>query len=194
MTLNIQENQMKDLKMSLNYLIRELKKYDKFVYEHCVRVAKYSKAIGVKLGFHKYECEQLYFGALLHDLGKLNISKKILNKPGRLDYNEYNLIKQHTTMGHKILEETRLLEKHPIILNIVLCHHERMDGSGYPLGIKGHSLPIETRIVAIADSYDAMTSNRNYMTNKSKEEALLELKTCKTMYDQEIVQAFEMTL
>lgn len=182
------------LKMSLNYLINDLKKYDKYVYGHCVRVANYSKAIGERLGFHPYECEQLHLGALLHDLGKLRIPKNVLNKPGRLDYEEYNLIKTHALMGFEMLLETGLLEEYPIILNIVQSHHERMDGTGYPYGLKKESLSLETRIVAITDSYDAMTSNRNYMTNMTKEEALIELKGCRTMYDQEIVEVFEMTL
>lgn len=186
----IKNKELHELRISLSYLLKELKEYDNYIYGHCKRVAEYSKSIGKSLGLDSYQCEQIYLGALLHDVGKLEISKDIINKPGRLDYKEYNLIKEHTSIGYSILEETGLLKEFPIILNIVLCHHERLDGTGYPLGVKKIDIPLETRIVGIADSYDAMTSKRSYCVNMTKAEAIDELKRCEKMYDQEVVEVF----
>lgn len=188
------EEKLYDLKKSLEYLIEDLKSYDDYVYGHCERVANYSKMIAEKMGLHSYECEQLHLGALLHDVGKLKISKEILGKPGRLNYDEYCEVKKHSSLGYEVLIDTHLLNDYPIILNIALAHHERLDGTGYPFGLKGNDLPLETRIVAIADSFDAMTSKRNYKTNMTKKEALNELRNCKSMYDQELVQALDLAL
>jgi putative nucleotidyltransferase with HDIG domain len=134
--------------------------YDYYTYSHSVNVCLYAIAIGKKLSLSDSELSELAHGAILHDIGKSKISDKILNKEGPLDEAEFETMKTHTTVGEAILE--KLGEKSKIKLDSVLSHHEKMDGSGYPQGLKGEEIPYYAQIIAVADVFDALTTKRSY--------------------------------
>lgn len=126
---------------------------------HSIRVSAYSVLIGKKLNLSENDLEILKVGGLFHDVGKIGVPDSILFKKSKLTDEEYSEIKKHTLIGVKILSNSKMYQE---ILPIVKCHHERFDGKGYPLGLSGDDIPYLSRIVAIADSYDAMTSKRSY--------------------------------
>jgi len=132
---------------------------DKYTQGHSQRVANYSKQLAKMIGLTKDEQRELYFAALLHDVGKIGINDEIINKEGRLTAEEYAEIKKHPRIGSDILEKITLL---PALRYGALCHHERYDGKGYPNGMKGDDIPLTARIISVADAYDAMTSKRSY--------------------------------
>lgn len=134
--------------------------YDYYTYSHCVNVCLYSIAIGKKLKLEGKEIEDLAHAAMLHDIGKAHISPQILNKEGALSSEEFEIIKTHTTEGVVILES--LKEKNQNILDSVVGHHEKMDGSGYPYGLDRHKIPYFAQIIAVADIFDALTTKRSY--------------------------------
>ena len=132
---------------------------DKYTHGHSARVAGYSKMIAKMVGKDEKECDEIYFAALLHDIGKIGISDDIINKKGKLTEEEYEAIKQHTVIGKQIL--TSIVE-FPYLSIGAHHHHERYDGKGYPDKLKGSDIPELARIIAVADAYDAMTSKRSY--------------------------------
>lgn len=132
---------------------------DAYTNGHSSRVADYSVMIGKHLGWSEKQLEKLYRAALLHDIGKIGVPDKILNKEEKLDEKEYATIKSHTVIGSDILETIETLELARIVANY---HHERYDGRGYPIGLKGEEIPLEARIVGVADAFDAMNSKRIY--------------------------------
>lgn len=132
---------------------------DKYTNQHSIRVAAYARAIAKKLGWDNEQIDQLNMIALLHDIGKIGIKDAILNKPDKLTDEEYEIMKQHTTIGAKILKELTIL---PNVSYGAKYHHERYDGKGYPNGLAGEDIPIEARIICIADAYDTMNSDRAY--------------------------------
>ncbi|MBO4636278.1 MAG: HD domain-containing protein [Clostridiales bacterium] len=132
---------------------------DKYTKGHSSRVAEYSRKIARTAGKDDRECEEIYYAALLHDVGKIGISNSILNKEGRLTDLEYERVKQHPEIGSQILSR---ISESPYLSIGALHHHERYDGKGYPKGLKGEDIPEIARIIAVADAYDAMTSNRSY--------------------------------
>ena len=132
---------------------------DEYTRGHSVRVAKYSKMIAQKMGLPAEECENVYYMGLLHDIGKIGVPNEIINKPARLTDDEYGVIKKHPMTGFDILAE---IKTRPDLATGARWHHERYDGTGYPDHKKGGEIPLPARIIAVADSYDAMTSNRSY--------------------------------
>ena len=132
---------------------------DKYTRGHSARVAQYSKKIAKEAGFNDKECDEIYFAALLHDIGKIGIRYEIINKPGRLTDEEFEQIKSHADLGNKILSS---IKQAPFLAVGAHYHHERYDGKGYPDGLKGEEIPEIARIIAVADAYDAMTSLRSY--------------------------------
>ncbi len=136
---------------------------------HCERVAHYSLIIAEELGLSEDIMESLKFGAWLHDCGKLGISEKILNKKGTLTHMEFDMVKKHPKWGADAAAQADLSQE---IVNIIHYHHERYDGSGYPAGIQGDGIPVESRIVTVADVYDALTSNRSYRKKYSMDKAI----------------------
>ena len=132
---------------------------DKYTHGHSARVAGYSKMIARMVGKSEKDCDEIYFAALLHDIGKIGISDEIINKKGKLTEDEYEAIKQHTVIGKQIL--TSIVE-FPYLSIGAHHHHERFDGRGYPDKLKGSDIPELARIIAVADAYDAMTSKRSY--------------------------------
>ncbi len=144
---------------SFRALARAIDAKDKYTQGHSLRVAYYSSQIAKRLGKSKNEQNDIYKAALLHDIGKIRIPDEIINKPGALTDEEYDCIKLHTVAGYNILKD---ISEDPTPALCAKWHHERYDGRGYPSGIKGEEIPEYARIIAVADSYDAMASNRSY--------------------------------
>ena len=139
---------------------------------HCKRVAMYSVWLAESLGIALEIKRRIRFGAWLHDCGKIGVPESVLNYPGNLGPPELETMKNHPKWGAEVV---RLANMAPEIVNIVLCHHEKYDGTGYPHRLRGEAIPLEARIVAISDIYDAMTSDRPYQRKVGREAALFEL-------------------
>ena len=146
---------------------------DEYTKGHSVRVAIYSRMIAERMGLDDYEQERIYYIGLLHDIGKVGIPVSILTKPGRLSDEEFEIIKRHPYMGSQIMKDFSSI---PGVQNGIRYHHERYDGKGYNEGLKGEEIPLEGRIICIADSYDAMSSKRCYRNALSYDFILEELK------------------
>ena len=146
---------------------------DPYTAGHQRRVAKLAVAIAKKLGLSEEKIDLIRMGSLIHDIGKIYIPASILTKPSRLGDLEFAMMKSHPTVGYKILNKVDFI---PIIVDIVYQHHERIDGSGYPLGISGDKIFLESRIVAVADTVEAMASNRPYRPARGTTVALEEIK------------------
>ena len=156
--------------------------------QHSRRVSDYCFAIGTQLGLSLEHRIQLGKIGLLHDIGKISIPNTILDKPGSLLPMEWEEIHQHPVNGHRFLSAVVGMEE---VAETVLAHHERYDGDGYPNGLRGQQIPLNARIVAVADAYDAMVSARPYRNCLSHEEAIAELKRGRrTQFDPVIVEAF----
>lgn len=158
----IEKNKKQTEKMSLQMmqtLSTTIEAKDEYTRGHSYRVAEYSALIAEELGWTPEEVQNLKHSAYLHDIGKIGIPDSILNKPSRLTDEEYSLIKRHTVIGAEILKDVTLI---PNVIAVTRSHHERYDGKGYPDGLSGEKIPIHARIVAMADSYDAMNSRRIY--------------------------------
>ncbi len=161
---------------------------DPYVHGHSGRVAKFSVAIAEALNYSQDTKETIRRAALLHDMGKLVISDDILLKPEKLSPEEWEVIRQHPLKAVDILEPLRFLH---LEKRIILHHHERIDGQGYPKGLKDQAIPLESRIIAIADTFDAMNSARIYREPCSKEYILTELrKVAGTQLDADLVTVF----
>jgi diguanylate cyclase (GGDEF)-like protein/putative nucleotidyltransferase with HDIG domain len=165
---------------------------DPYTTGHSRKVAAYSVVLCRALGFSDAETEEIRFAAILHDVGKVGIPEVILNKAGPLDSSEWQIMKTHASLGAQLLETVPAMEA---VRNIVRFHHEFMDGSGYPDGLSGRSIPPGARIVAIADAYDTITSDRTYKKGRRPEDALKELERCAGLqFDAEFVRAFVRTM
>jgi len=161
---------------------------DKYTQEHSARVAEYSAIIAKELGWNEEKVHQIKQIALLHDIGKISITDNILNKPGKLTDSEYEIMKTHTTEGSKILKDLAIL---PNVNYGAKYHHEHYDGTGYPEHLKGDEIPIEGRIICVADAFDAMNSNRIYRKHLTSEMILDELKkNSGTQFDPELIKLF----
>ncbi len=144
--------------------------------------------LGTKLGLSKPEMESLTYGSLLHDIGKIGVPDAILRKPGRLTQVEWIKMREHPLLGMQILKGIESLEGASLV---VAQHHERWDGKGYPFGLRSNEIDRNARIFAVADSFDAMTSDRVYQTRKPHEAALVELTRCAGhQFDPEVVEVF----
>jgi len=157
----------------INFVIGILDARDPFTFSHSWRVAAISVLLGKKMLFSSPRIAQLHHAAHLHDIGKIGVPDRVLLKKGPLTEEEYGEMKQHSQKGYHILQRFPLLRN---IARIVLCHHERMDGGGYPLGISGEEIPLESRIIGVADAFDAITSDRPYRKGRSLSEAFEEIR------------------
>ncbi len=173
---------------TINTIINTLHEKNPREEQHSKRVSQICQDIGSAIGLSEIEVRRLKLVGLLHDIGKIAIEEHILNKPGKLTKNEWDQIKQHPDIGYRILSSSyEMLE----LAECILAHHERWDGKGYPKGLKGEAIPRVSRIIAIADSYDAMISERPYRNALSEEQALEEiLKGSGTQFDPTIARVF----
>lgn len=158
---------------SVKVLTSAIEAKDPYTRGHSDRVRRISLRTGMKLGFSCANLENLEYGALLHDIGKIGIKDEVLRKPGPLSAEEYKHIQQHPLIGVKIMEQVDFFkEKIPMVRH----HHEHYDGSGYPDGLAGEIIPVEARIISVADAFDALTSERPHRGKLSLADVLLELK------------------
>lgn len=170
-------------------LTDSLEEKDDYTKGHCERVTEYSLAIAKKMGLNKEELLGLEFAGLLHDIGKIGIPNDIINKEGILSNEEYAIIKKHPEIGYDLLKNISFLDTSNRVL---LQHHERMDGKGYPYGLGADDIDKLAKILAVADAYDAMTTVRPYrMDVLSNEQAIAEFKRHKnTQFDEVVVDIF----
>lgn len=171
----------------LRELAVEVESKDGYTADHCDRLQALSYATGQELGLSTSRLRLLDYGAYLHDVGKLSVPLAILQKPSALDPDEWSVVKQHPTFGRELLDKTFMKEAGAIVEQ----HHERLDGSGYPYGLSSSELLVEAAIVAVADTYDAMTTDRPYRRALSQEEAFEEIhKYSGVHYPKDVVKAF----
>jgi diguanylate cyclase (GGDEF)-like protein/PAS domain S-box-containing protein len=173
---------------TIKTIIRTLHEKNKREEQHSHRVSTLCQSMGEALGLPEGEVQELKSVGLLHDIGKIAIDEKILNKPGKLTKDEWEEIMRHPEIGYRILSTVNGMAE---MAEYVLAHHERWDGSGYPKGLIGGELPLQPRIIAIVDAYDAMTSARSYRDALSDEIAITELqKNAGIQFDPELVKLF----
>ena len=156
---------------------------------HMLRVSKYAELLADLMCLDKDKIKRIKKGALLHDLGKILIEESILNKPSGLTLEEFSIMKEHSKLGLKVL---RKKDEDSVVENIILLHHEKWNGTGYPFGLNGRNIPIEARIVSVVDYYDALTSDRVYKSKITHEKALEILKNeSGQSFDPDIISMFE---
>ncbi|KPK00154.1 MAG: hypothetical protein AMK71_08685 [Nitrospira bacterium SG8_35_4] len=182
------ENLKKNCIESAHNILREVEKGLDYINDHANRVSRYAEKITRELHMSEEDVSIVKRAALLHDVGMVGIRTKVLRKKGSLTSREYNLVKKHSNIGVKLMEKTRLFEKE---LPIILYHHERFDGSGYPHKLQGDNIPYGARILAVAEAYDVMISDNFYRKQLSTDDAVVELKECSgTQFDPAIVKTF----
>jgi response regulator RpfG family c-di-GMP phosphodiesterase len=173
---------------SVKVLVEAIDAKDPYTRGHSDRVTRMSLKIAFQFGFAEDRLESLEYGAFLHDIGKIGIKDEVLQKPGALNSEEYQYIQEHPLIGVKIIEGLDFFkDKIPMIRN----HHEHYDGSGYPDGLLGAAIPLEARIIAVPDAFDAMTSARPHRGMMPLQDVLMELEKCKgTQFDPKILEIF----
>jgi putative nucleotidyltransferase with HDIG domain len=169
-------------------LVRTIQAKDQYTAGHSTRVSRYSLMIADKLGMSTKDKHQLYLAAMLHDIGKIGVPDDLLNRPGKLSEEEMERVRSHVQVGASMIE--MLGEMHPIV-PLIRHHHECWDGSGYPDGLRGEQIPLVSRIIAVADMYDAMTSDRPYRKRRSHQFAVDEILAASgTKIDARVADAF----
>ena len=169
-------------------LARTIDMKDKYTNGHSTRVADYTAMLTRELGYNEDTVEKYYNIALLHDLGKIGVKEEVLNKPGKLDDDEFNIIKSHSTLGYNVLKDISIM---PELADGAGFHHERPDGRGYPRGLKGHEIPRVAQIIAVADTFDAMYSNRPYRKRMNFDKVVSIIKEVRgTQLTSDVVDAF----
>ena len=183
--LKKQKNDIRIILQSMNTFISFIDAKDPYTRGHSRRVAMYAAEIAKRMHLAESEIQNVYYAGLLHDAGKISVPDAILNKPGKLTNEERQLIQNHTVAGGNMLKQLSSLKG---VRETALYHHERYDGKGYPEGLKGNEIPLYARIVGVADSYDAMSSNRVYRRHLSKDEIIEEMqKGSGSQFDPDIV-------
>lgn len=173
---------------SIRSLANAIDAKDPYTNGHSRRVTEYSVRTARAMGLPEDKLERLEYMAVLHDVGKIGIKDSILNKQAQLDNDEFSIMKSHTLIGAKILEDMNTLR---VLATGARYHHEKYDGTGYYERIKGEDIPLEARIIAVADTYDAMTTDRPYRKGLEHETAINELKRCSgTQFDPDVVKYF----
>lgn len=172
--LSVQNKKLEEINNDLVMsLVSAIEAKDKYTLGHSERVSKYATALAKKLNLPEEKIEEIRIAGMLHDVGKIGVSDNILNKPSKLSNDEYEEIKRHPSIGSWILNTLNLPEN---TIEAINYHHERYDGKGYPLGLNGSELSLETQLISLSDAYDAMTSERPYRSAMSHEEAIKEIK------------------
>ena len=177
----------KSMEETLLVLSKAIEMRDPYTAGHQYRVGEIAKSIALKMGLPNQKANDLRLMGLIHDIGKIGVPAEILNKPGKLSLEELNLVKAHTKIGYDILKQVNFDIP---IAEIAYQHHERMDGTGYPQGLEGTSILLESKIIAVADVIEAMTNRRPYRSPLGIEQALEEVENGRgTKYDAEVVDA-----
>jgi len=177
----------KALLNSIMQIVKIIDAKDSYTAGHSVRVAEYAEKIARKLRLNEYDVDVLINLANLHDIGKVQIDLSILNKPGKFDDASWVEMKKHPKVGYEIVKEIVFLKD---VAEAILYHHERVDGKGYPSGIKGAEIPLFAKILTVADTYDAMTTSRPYRPALTKKGAIKELRVnAGTQFDKKIIKA-----
>ena len=196
----VNENRMQELNrknMELNEankdliasLVSAIEAKDRYTLGHSERVSEYAVSLAKKLNMSEEKIEEVRIAGMLHDVGKIGVADEILHKPSRLTDDEYEEVKKHPAIGSFILNT---LELSDTTMDAINYHHERYDGKGYPLGLKGKELSLEAQIIALSDAYDAMTSDRPYRKAMSHIDAIKEIKKCSdTQFNPELVALIE---
>jgi len=175
------------LEGSIHVLASTAEKRDPFTAGHQERVTNLSSAIAKEMGLPEQKIEGLHMASSIHDIGKIYIPAEILSKPGRITEAEFDIIKNHPQVGHDIM---KTVEFPWPVAKIILQHHERMDGSGYPSGLIGEDILLEARILGVADVVEAMSSHRSYRPTRGIDQALEEIKQNRDiLYDSDVVDA-----
>jgi HD-GYP domain-containing protein (c-di-GMP phosphodiesterase class II) len=165
---------------------------DRYTGGHSARVAKYVRSMAVQMCLPDHETENMVLAASLHDIGKIGVPDQILLKPGKLSDDEFKWIRRHPEWGWMAVRNVDGFQEASLL---VLHHHERLDGAGYPSRLRGSEIPLGSRLITVADSFDALTTDRPYRDARSFEEALDELQHCRgTQFDGEVVEAFTAVL
>lgn len=176
---------------NLTDIAKKVENKDRYTFKHSERVATYSVKVAKHLKLPTEVVQKLFLAAELHDIGKINVPFEVLNKPGKLTKEEFDLIKKHPGDGADMVRET----SYSHLAQIIEQHHERLNGSGYPRGLKGDEISFEAKIIAVSDTFDAMTEDRAYRKAFSSQFAMDEIKSMAgTHYDEEIVKALETIL
>lgn len=179
---------LEDVENVLFALANAVEAKDAYTEKHTERVSRYAVALGEKVGLDGDYLESLRIGGMLHDIGKIGVPDNILLKQGKLDQEELEFVKVHPVVGERICRPLRSLR---YVLPGIRHHHERVDGTGYPDGLKGEEIPVEARILAIADAFDAMTTDRPYRRRMSAREAMEELRRyAGSQWDRYLVEEF----
>ncbi|MGB9811987.1 MAG: HD domain-containing phosphohydrolase, partial [Dictyoglomus turgidum] len=165
----------------ITVLVKTLEYYDRYTQGHSERVARYAVKIAERIGLDRERIKRVYWASLVHDIGKIYIPQDLLNKNGRFTEDEYEFVKIHPVKSEEILSQVEELKD---LGKIVRHHHERWDGKGYPDGLSGENIPLESRIIAVADAFEAMTAERPYKRALSLKEAIQEIEKNKgTQFD-----------
>lgn len=173
---------------STNALLRAVDAKDHYTQEHSQNVSRYAVALAARLGLSDEEVDILKYAGLLHDVGKIGVDEAILRKEEALTQEEYAILKKHPVIGVSILHDVKFLEKE---IPIILHHHERYDGSGYPQGLRGREIPLGARILSVVDAFDAMTTDRGFQAKKPVCDVLQEMRQASgSQFDPNVVEAF----
>ena len=185
--ISLEEEKIKNQEQIIHSMINMIESRDSYTAGHTKRVARYCELIAQEMQYSKHEIDMLKKAAWLHDIGKISTPDSILLKPGRLNKIEYELIKEHLNSGYEMLSK---IDQYKYIADIMREHHEKYDGTGYPRGLKAEAIMPLSRIMIVADAFDAMTTNRVYKPRKSLQEALNELEELSAKhFHPEVVQA-----
>jgi putative nucleotidyltransferase with HDIG domain len=189
----LQEHQKSDARFkevlvdTIRAISLTLEKRDPYTAGHQNKVAQLSVAIGREIGLDEDRLEGLRLGAMIHDIGKIYVPAEILNRPGRLSHAEFEIIKSHTEVGYDIIKDVKFPWP---VADMVVQHHERLDGSGYPRGLRGDEIILEARILAVADVVEAISAHRPYRPAVGIDKALLEIEEHRgTYYDTAVADA-----
>ena len=168
-----------------------VEKKDRYTFNHSARVANYAVKTASKMNLRKEQMENLLLASILHDIGKINIPEEVLKKPSKLTDEEFEVVKKHPGDGAAMIRDTPYAD----IADIVEQHHERVNGRGYPFGLKGSEILVEAKIIGVCDTFDAMTQDRAYRSAFSVEYAMAEINSMiGVQFDGEVVKAFEQVL
>lgn len=178
--------------LTIKTLLNALRCKDEYTWGHSLRVAYFCVSVGKEIGLSEEELYELEVSALFHDIGKIGVPDNVLMKPTRLNEEEFQAMKLHPTKSYEILEEFPVF--HQMAVN-AKHHHERYDGRGYPEGLKGEGIPLFSRIILVADTFDAMTSSRPYRSGLAMDIAFSELREFSgTQFDSSIVESFILSM